>query len=471
MAKPLKVMIAGAGIGGLTLAILLEKQGVDYEVFEQSTVVRPLGSATGLMPNVLALFEQIGLLAEIEDISRVGLRMEVFQESLDRINSVEFEPYKSMQVFLQSRFWLELQFCGYNTLVTPRPDLHKLLLSHVPAEKIHMGKKIVSIKQDDHSVTIHTSNNHSHTADILIGSDGAYSGVRHSLYKEMKDKGCLPASDDEDLKACHMSVLGTTRPLDTTLFPLVKGPYSKGDVIIGSNKPHTWRYFTAKGDRVCWRVDVQIEAASVADDMIRSEWGPESFDTMEHDWRSFKLPIGGTIGDMIEATPRESISRVVLEEKLHQTWFHNRTVLIGDACHKMLPNSGRGGVNAILDAVVLANAIYEMEDSSSANLQAAFQQYYDERFPLAEADFYASRQAARLFAGQTWKDKALRFVIFNVLPGFTQRQIYAKSLSYRPQLSYLPQVPKKGDGLLVEQKPSKRYASELAKQKDDVAAQ
>lgn len=218
-------------------------------------------------------------------------------------------------------------------------------------------------------------------------------------------------------------------------------------------------------------MDVQIEAASVADDMIRSEWGPESFDTMEHDWRSFKLPIGGTIGDMIEATPRESISRVVLEEKLHQTWFHNRTVLIGDACHKMLPNSGRGGVNAILDAVVLANAIYEMDDSSSANLQAAFQQYYDERFPLAEVDFYASRQAARLFAGQTWKDRALRFVIFNVLPGFTQRQIYAKSLSYRPQLSYLPQVPKKGDGPLVEQKPSKRYVSELAKQKDDVAAQ
>ncbi|KAG0033415.1 hypothetical protein BGZ81_008501 [Podila clonocystis] len=449
MAKPLKVMIAGAGIGGLTLAILLQKQGVDYEVFEQSPVVRSLGSATGLMPNVLALFEQIGLLAEIEDISRVGLRMEVFQESLDKINSVD---------------------CGYNTLVTPRPDLHKLLLSHVPAEKIHMDKKIMSIEQDDHSVTIHTSDSHSFTADILIGSDGAYSGVRHSLYKEMKDKGCLPASDDEDLKACHMSVLGTTRPLDTTLYPLVKGAYSKGDVVIGSNKPHTWRYFTTKDDRVCWRVDVQIEAASVVDDMIRSEWGPESFDAMEHDWRSFKLPIGGTMGDMIEATPRESISRVVLGEKLHQSWFHKRTVLIGDACHKMLPNSGRGGVNAILDAVVLANAIYEMGDHSAANVQAAFQQYYDERFPLAEADFYASRQAARLFAGQTWKDRSIRFVIFNMLPGFAQRQIYAKWLSYRPQLSYLPQVKKRGDGPLVEQKPSKRYASELPKRNDEVAA-
>ncbi|KAI9242672.1 MAG: hypothetical protein BYD32DRAFT_169736 [Podila humilis] len=127
MAKPPKVMITGAGIGGLTLAILLERQGVDYEVFEQRAAVRSLGSATGLMPNVLALLEQIGLLAELEDISRVGLRLEVFQESLEKINSLEFEPYESI--------------CGYNTLVVPRPDLHQLLLSHVPAAKIHVGQK------------------------------------------------------------------------------------------------------------------------------------------------------------------------------------------------------------------------------------------------------------------------------------------------------------------------------------------
>lgn len=156
-------------------------------------------------------------------------------------------------------------------------------------------------------------------------------------------------------------------------------------------------------------MNVQLEAtisssslALVDHKTIRNcEWGPESFDALAQDWRSFKLPIGGTIGDMIEATPRELISRVVLEEKLHQTWFHKGTVLMGDAAHKMLPNSGRGGVNAILDAVVLANAIYEIaEMPSAANVQHAFRQYYEERFPLAEADVYSSRQAARLFAGQ-----------------------------------------------------------------------
>ncbi|KAG0094165.1 hypothetical protein BGZ92_006389 [Podila epicladia] len=112
----------------------------------KSTVVRPLGSATGLMPNVLALFEQIGLLAEIEDISRVGLRMEVFQESLDRINRVEVEPNKSMEALLQKSLWLEHQLCrrkatdrGYydDTMVNERAcallsqTLHPLLLPEI----------------------------------------------------------------------------------------------------------------------------------------------------------------------------------------------------------------------------------------------------------------------------------------------------------------------------------------------------
>ncbi|KAG0337912.1 hypothetical protein BG000_004807 [Podila horticola] len=44
-----------------------------------------------------------------------------------------------------------------------------------------------------------------------------------------------------------------------------------------------------------------------------------------------------------------------MEEKLFHTWHHQRTVLIGDACHKMHPIAGLGAVNAMQDAVTLAN--------------------------------------------------------------------------------------------------------------------
>src|SRR5690606_18565352 len=59
--RSLKVLIAGAGIGGLMLGLLLERGGVDYQIFEKSSSLKPLGSAMVLNPQVLPLFEQLGL--------------------------------------------------------------------------------------------------------------------------------------------------------------------------------------------------------------------------------------------------------------------------------------------------------------------------------------------------------------------------------------------------------------------------
>lgn len=136
--------------------------------------------------------------------------------------------------------------------------------------------------------------------------------------------------------------------------------------------------------------------------MNLSEWGTESSDAIPDDWRKFPCPIGGTMGDLFDQTPREVVSKVVLEEKLYQTWYRGRVVLIGDACHKMLPNSGRGAVNAMLDAVVLTNALYEKVALSASleNVQEAFEEYYEERYPHAVAEIERSKRMARVVAGQ-----------------------------------------------------------------------
>jgi len=51
--------------------------------------------------------------------------------------------------------------------------------------------------------------------------------------------------------------------------------------------------------------------------------------------KDFKAPCGGTMGDLIAQTPPDRISRVYLEDKMFETWTHGRTVLIGDAAHKV----------------------------------------------------------------------------------------------------------------------------------------
>lgn len=65
-----------------------------------------------------------------------------------------------------------------------------------------------------------------------------------------------------------------------------------------------------------------------------TEWGPESNENMIKEIFDFPTP-NGPLGQFIEKTPRERISRVFLEEKMFETWHHTRVILIGDAAHKV----------------------------------------------------------------------------------------------------------------------------------------
>ncbi|KAF9343688.1 hypothetical protein BGX26_005352, partial [Mortierella sp. AD094] len=450
-----KILIAGAGLGGLTLAILLERASIDYEIFERSTTLKPLGSATSLAPNVMPLLEQLGLLDELKEISLECMGGGIYKESpdgesLELLSSTDISALKALS--------------GYASVIMSRPDLHALLLSHVPSHKIHLGKRVLSISQDnDNGVLIRTSDGLTHECDILVGSDGAYSGVRQSLYNSMKKEGSLPSSDGEEMKVCHMSILGTTNAIDPSIMPLSKDGFSRCDHILGYKKPHSWRYFEVPGNRICWRVDVQLQSQSFvqSDSFKNSDWGSESSGSIQEDWRSFKLPLGVdnsyiTVGELINSTDSSNVTKVMLEEKLYTTWHHRRTVLMGDACHKMLPNAGRGAVNAMLDAVILANAIYEIaKDATYDNIISAFKEYYSERFPQAKADLDSSKRVASLVSGQTWTDNIMRKITLNLMPSSMMNMAFVKTLAYRPQASFLPKIEYRGSGRVDRQKESK----------------
>ena len=60
-----------------------------------------------------------------------------------------------------------------------------------------------------------------------------------------------------------------------------------------------------------------------------SHWGPDSSSLMVKAVRNFKIPYG-TMGDLIDVTPKDVVSQVFLEDKLYEAWHHGQTVLIGD---------------------------------------------------------------------------------------------------------------------------------------------
>lgn len=88
--------------------------------------------------------------------------------------------------------------------------------------------------------------------------------------------------------------------------------------------------FTIPDNKICWLYTVQLSAGSPDERFSNSEWGPEATQAMCDKIRHIKAPFGRTMGDLIDVTPKDSMSKVMLEEKLFQTWYHGRTVLIGD---------------------------------------------------------------------------------------------------------------------------------------------
>ncbi|KAG0288253.1 hypothetical protein BGZ96_007957 [Linnemannia gamsii] len=163
----------------------------------------------------------------------------------------------------------------------------------------------------------------------------------------------------------------------------------------------------------------------------------------------------GTLGDLLDKTQLERVSKVSFEDKLFETWNHGRVVVIGDASHKLLPSTGAGAVNAMQDAVLLANHIYDIHPTSHRNIETALSDYKDERFNTIKDEYPVSHMSAKLIFGH---DSEIHCV--NWLPMSTQTKQLLKDTAYRLQANFLPQAPRRGTMETIPQQPSKRILRE-----------
>ncbi|ORZ26666.1 hypothetical protein BCR41DRAFT_384252 [Lobosporangium transversale] len=447
--KPV-VMIVGGGLGGLMLGILLERINVPYHIFERATEIKPLGSAMSLSVNIMPVFEQLGLLDELLSFSVSYNNSTMYDHKLNVLGTVSMKDQK--------------QICGYDKVIFARPKLHAMMLRQIPTDKITFGKRVLRTEEIDNKVLIHCSDNSTYSGDILVGADGAYSSVRQSLYKHLLEQGILPKSDSENLSLGYNCMVGVTDPLDPEKYPQLKDDFAHFTAILGKQRL-SWGVVNVPGNQICWILLVQFDNADdAAEQRFRnSEWGPESTDAMVKEFRDALNPYGGTMGELIDATPKERQSKVFLEEKLFETWFHGRTVLVGDACHKMIPAAGQGAINAMQDAVILANCFYDMPDASLKSITAAFQDYFDQRYEHAKMQIDISKFLGKVFAGQSFFERIFRKMILNYIPDWMNARNNIKVASYRPQITWMPFAPNRGTGPILPQKPCKRYQKEQAR--------
>lgn len=102
-----------------------------------------------------------------------------------------------------------------------------------------MNKKIMSILQNDEGVMIRCSDNSHYHGDILIGADGAYSGVRQNLYKQLDDQDLLPVEDKEEMKMAYLCIVGMAGPLDPEKYPSLKDSSCHFATVLGDGKPYS----------------------------------------------------------------------------------------------------------------------------------------------------------------------------------------------------------------------------------------
>ncbi|KAF9415981.1 hypothetical protein BGZ76_004725 [Entomortierella beljakovae] len=431
-----EILIVGAGIAGLMMALLLEQIGFPYHVFERAGVMKPLGSGMAFDANTLTALEQLGLYEDLLKVSKA-------------FDSLYFYKGEGKSLGVMDRSKNEEKF-GYKVLVFSRPDFYDILLKRVPTARISYKKKILRTEEKDNRVIIHCSDNTSYSGDILIGCDGAYSGVRQSMYKQMSQIGLLPKADLEDFSIGYTVVVGIAKG-DPEKYPVLKDDLSKFSQIVYDGDSNCY-VITLPNNQISWGFGTQVSRETMKEMHYRSsEWSADTSETTLKQFRDFPSPIGGTMGEIFDATPKEYISKIYLEEKIFKTWHHGRIVLIGDACHKYHPAAGQGAGNAIYDAIVLANCLYGMDDTSEKSIHAAFNDYFEQRYIHAKTSFDNSIGFAKILNGQKRGEKLLRKIFLNYIPAWAIDASVAKVVKYRPQVAWLPLAEHRGKGKILPQ--------------------
>ncbi|KAF9927651.1 hypothetical protein FBU30_002990 [Linnemannia zychae] len=430
-----RVLIVGGGIGGVMLGLLLHKAGIDFDIYERAAVVKPLGSALNFNATTAGIFRQCGIYDEIVAMSKHTFSIQVGNEDREIDFTMDFRRQKEL--------------VGSTGCMVERHRFYDLLVRQIPKERIHLNKKLVHTFEMIDGVRIQFHDGSIAHGTILVGADGAYSTVRQNLYCRLREEKRLSESDDVPLPYSSVALVGRTHSLDVNLYPNVGTDDCQFINILGRDKPYSWVFVTTNNNVVCWMVVKYFdgESSKEAKDAGQEDWGPGATQAMCDEVKDFPIIAGGnkklTIGDLIEWSPKEYVSKVMLEEKVFDTWYDGRTVLLGDACHKLNPAGGAGATNAILDVITLSNWIVALPPKPTpSDIEKAFEAYKSERFPLVQ-QAASSSLIFKTMTGTTIKARLIRFVAKH-MPQWLNTKILSKTLSNRSQVSFLPHAEDTG---------------------------
>jgi FAD-dependent urate hydroxylase len=309
----LKVIIVGAGMGGLTAAIALRQAGYAVEVFDRVPALLPAGAGVSLWSNGVKVLDRLGLGAAI---ASVGGRM---QRICYRSQSGELLTDFSLQPLIEA--------VGERPYPVTRTELQRLLLDGL-GQAVQLGAECIGIEQDEQAATAVFSDGRRATADLVVAADGT-----HSLLRE--------------------HVLGRKATRRYVGYVNWNGLVPTGPELPAAD---TWTTYVGEhkrvalmpvgGERFYFFFDVPLPESSAPAAALRDE--------LRGYFASWAAPVHALIDRLDPALT----SRIAIHDldPLPQL-VRGRVALLGDAAHSSPPDLGQGGCQAMEDGWLLAQLL------------------------------------------------------------------------------------------------------------------
>lgn len=346
------VLIAGAGIGGLTAALTLHQRSLAATVIDRADPLQPLGLGINLLPHAVRELHELGL---SEALSRIAVAP---------TSICYFEPDGTL-LFREPR-GLEGGY-GWPQYSVHRGALQMLLLDAVRnrlgAATVHTGVKAIGFTQTDHEVVTQTS-----AGDIpsgfLVGADGIHSTLRaqlHPGYDPLMWSGVMlvrgATHGEPFLDGRTMAVVKARDGVELVVYPIGAGLIN-------------WILKLPRGFAGPLPGDVDWNEPASRDDALESV----------ADWNLPWLNASDLIGRSETILGYPMVDRTPLP-----TWGAGRVTLLGDAAHPMYPVGSNGGSQSILDARTLAD---QLARAGEEGLRA-----YEDKRRTATAEVVAANRA------------------------------------------------------------------------------
>ncbi|OJD32110.1 fad binding domain-containing protein [Diplodia corticola] len=351
--KPLKVLIVGASTSGLTLAHCLDRVNIDYEIFDGHPVAPPVGASICLLPNGVAVLDQLGLYKSLAAITRKLKNVAIYASGGRLIN------------------------VGYPGCMLPRQALVQMLYDHIADKsKIHAGSgnKVRRVEHRDDCIELHTTDGAVIRGDLVVGCDGVHSTIRSEMWRIAR--AAQPEAFAEDASAFaseYRCLFGISGPVPGM------GP---GDSHLTTGKAGYLLFDGANGD-VFWFLYEKMDRKYTWPDVAR--FTPQQGEALAAEHVHDVITGEMTFGDVWKA--RKTFGLLPMEEGVMKNWHWGRIAVLGDAAHKVSVNAGQGGNSAIEDAAACVNALNAAVKASPsrglslAEITTALGRYQDARLP------------------------------------------------------------------------------------------